>query len=251
MTGRGQPLRKPRSNGSVTSPNSARERASPVSLTTGYGVLTDTRLEDDGDGDGKHVGHCPYYAAGVPLASALTHGWYHLAWHDWVGLAIAMVGMPLTLLGLWLTWKQARDAKDAAQAAQLAVKRTQSQLRANQLMVVVPQLRWIALELDAAIETGNIALTRRFLGNWRSQAGQVKGILSKAANTDPQLLTNIGQSISLAASADGSLFAKPGSPIDVVKTCQKARSSVLGICDQLHEWVGENSTEVTNEEGLL
>ncbi|MEU7934486.1 hypothetical protein [Micromonospora echinofusca] len=182
----------------------------------------------------------------MPLYLASDHAWHHLEWFEWIGLGLGVVGFPLTLWGLWLTWQQATEANTAARAAQEAIRRTQGQLRSNQLMVMIPQLRWIASELDAAIDFESVPLTRRFLENWRSYAGQAQGLLSKTDPDRGDLLIQISESISLAASADASLFSKTGSVI-LTKSCAKARAAIREACDGLHVWLGENSTQVQDE----
>ena len=78
------------------------------------------------------------------------------AWVDWV----SVIGLPLTLLGLFLTWQQARNASTAAQAAEKAVSRTERQIRASQILVLVPQLRSTVAELETAIEKRQCLLLR-------------------------------------------------------------------------------------------
>lgn len=116
--------------------------------------------------------------------------WYAVSWVDWLNV----VAFSLALLGLWLTFRQARDAKKqataartAAEAASTAVVRTQKQIRANQLLLLIPQLRWVAAELDVAISEDEPNLSRRTLDSWRWQAGQVHGLLT-ASSAERKLL---------------------------------------------------------------
>lgn len=76
------------------------------------------------------------------------NAWYDITWVDWV----AVVGVLAALVGLYLTWREARKAATSAEATRLAVTQTEVQLRANQLLILLPQLRALALELDAAID---------------------------------------------------------------------------------------------------
>jgi hypothetical protein len=75
--------------------------------------------------------------------------WYEdVRWFDWLGAA----GFALTVVGFYITWRQITKTRGAAEAATTAAGATQRQLASNQLLILVPQLRWIASELDAAIE---------------------------------------------------------------------------------------------------
>jgi hypothetical protein len=171
------------------------------------------------------------------LATATKH-WYSLSWVEWVGV----VGLPLTLLGLYLTWWQANRAFDAAEAARKASIRTQRQMRANQLIVLVPQLRWISSELDAAIQENNVSLARRHLDSWRGQASHIHGILSNAEPDEVEVLKKLQASVGQAATASAALLGPNGG----IKTnCMKARTAIASVCDDLNAWVGKNSTQVT------
>jgi hypothetical protein len=179
----------------------------------------------------------------VFLAIASHPPWYaSLGWVYWLTVG----GFPLTLAGLYVTWHQAREASSAANAARRAVQRTQQQIRANQLMVLVPQLTWIANEVDWAIERENFDVVRRFLNSWRHHAGNVHGILMAQAPNESEILKVLMQSIGLAAVTDGLLFQQEKS---TRKDCMRAREAIRSAIDQLNPWLGKNSTEAPNWTG--
>lgn len=165
-----------------------------------------------------------------------------LTWVDWVGV----VGFALTLIGLGLTFRQARGAKSAAEAAQAGVERTQRHLRANQLLVLVPQLRWISSELDAAIELDDAAAVRRQLDSWRWQAGHVHGVLLAGKDVDGKLLRTLQTSTGLATTANSALLQGKRPVLDA---CGKARETISLVCNQLTLWIGENSSLVPDGDG--
>lgn len=135
----------------------------------------------------------------VLLALSSHPPWYaSISLVDW----LTIVGFPLTLAGLYMTWKQARAATDAAKAARRAVQRAQKQIRSNQLMVLIPQLTWIANEVDWAIERENFDVVRRFLNSWRQHAGNVHGILMAQTPNESDILTMLRHSIGMAAVTD-------------------------------------------------
>jgi hypothetical protein len=176
----------------------------------------------------------------VFVAFASHPPWYaSLKWGDW----LTVVGFLLTLVGLYLTWRQAREASNAANAARRAVQRTQEQIRTKQLMVLVPQLTWIANEVDWAIERESFDVVRRFLTSWRHQAGNVHGILMEQAPNESDILKALMASISMASITDGVLFKQDKS---TRKDCMRVREAIKSAIDQLNPWLGKNSTEAAN-----
>lgn len=174
--------------------------------------------------------------------AAVSQHWYNVGWVDW----LAVAAFPLTLAGLFFTWRQARKASNSAEAARQAVQSTQQQIRAKQLMVLIPQLLWIASEIDSAIEIENIPLVRRYLHNWRLQAGNVNGILLAADPNEIELATALNNSVSMAAITEGSLMKRPQA---TRSDCMKARDAITSASSELNIWVGRNSTEATTGSG--
>lgn len=174
----------------------------------------------------------------MPLAS---NAWYVIGWVDWV----SVTGLPLTLVGLWLAWRQAKAASKSAQAARRAVEYTEQRLRANQLLVLIPQLRWTAIELDAFIESDDPKLAKRQLDNWRWHAGNVHGLLSVEDPEERLLIQSLQESVGLAHSAGSNLLSNSGVP--VLKRCAKARASIGRVCDDLNVWVGKNITRTSGD----
>jgi hypothetical protein len=176
------------------------------------------------------------------LLALPIHRWYDVTWVDWLGVG----GFALTLIGLYLTWRQAREATNSANAARQAVQRTQQQIRANQLMVLIPQLMWTAAEIDSALEAEDFPLVRRYLNNWRRQAGNVHGILLAADPGEVETATELNNSVSMAAITESALLARPKS---TRSDCMKARKAITAASDKLNIWIGKNSTEASDEGG--
>jgi hypothetical protein len=168
------------------------------------------------------------------------HQWYDLRWFEWIGV----IGFPLTLWGLWFTWAQAKQATSAAVATEKAVQETQQRLQANQLLVLIPQLRLIFSELGVAIEDNNRMLAKRQLDYWRGQASYLHGILSGAYPGEQELLTLLQQSIGIASSAGTSLLES--NKTKTVKSMALNASNTIGdTCDRLNAWAGRRATEVS------
>jgi hypothetical protein len=172
----------------------------------------------------------------------ITH-WWQVSWVAWFEVA----GGLATITGLYLTWRQAKKAKIAAEAASSAMDRTQRQLRANQMLVLIPQLRWLAQELDAAIAADDGAMTRRHLDGWRWQAGHVHGLLLDA-NAERRILRALQESVALATEATSSLLKNQKPVLD---SCEQARQSIGVACNLLTVFIGQNASQATpNETGV-
>lgn len=169
------------------------------------------------------------------LAVSSPH-WYQLTWTDWITVA----GVPLALIGLYITWRQARNAADSAKAAQNAIAATERKIRSKQLMVLIPQLRWTVTELENAIASNDRKAARRQLDSWRWQAGNIQGILTAADPEEVSILEGLQQSVGLARVA-GSALLNERNPI--FSRCSKARASIVAVCDELNKWLGKSSTE--------
>lgn len=179
----------------------------------------------------------------LALTTHHSQPWYSLSWVSW----LAVVGFPLTLVGLYLTWRQARNASNSAAAARDAVQRTQQQIRVQQLMVLIPQLAWTASEIDAAIEDDAFPLVRRYLRNWRNQASNIHGILLSADPGEAEASTALNESIGMASVAEGVLLrrGKEARRTD----CMKVRQAISFSVVKLTTWVGKNSTAAYSDEG--
>lgn len=177
------------------------------------------------------------------IAAAATQHWYSVSWVDW----ITILGLPLTLLGLFVTWRQAKAAATAAEAAKRAVHQTEQQIRASQIMVLVPQLRWTVAELEIAIEANSASVARRQLEIWRWQAGNIHGILSGADTSEKKILKSLTQSTALAVTAGG-LLLEPSGP--VAARCMKVRAAMASACDELTSWVGRHATQGAESGGV-
>jgi hypothetical protein len=179
----------------------------------------------------------------VSAAATTTvgHAWYQLSWVEWVGI----VGFVLTIVGLWLTWEQASQARQASEAAAAAVETTQRQLRGNQLLIQIAQLRWLATAIDDAVQGKNPELIRTHLGSWRWAGGQINGILRTDPNVRPEVLEKLQLSIALAFAATDAVVANRPTQ----RSFGKAREAIGQACDVLNTWAGEQSYLVNHENG--
>lgn len=172
------------------------------------------------------------------LAAEATSDWYDVSWVDW----LSVLGLVLALLGIYMAYAQAKKATSAADAARQAVEQTQRQLRANQLLVLVPQLRWISNELETSIVDDDKVLAGRTFHNWRWAAGHVHGILTAANPDEKKLIQALQASVGLAFAATTSLLDPASEGQSVLQSCKKARDAIGTVCNQLTSWVGQAAT---------
>ncbi|WP_141722601.1 hypothetical protein [Micromonospora aurantiaca (nom. illeg.)] len=162
--------------------------------------------------------------------------WYVLAWWDWIGVASAALG----LIGLALALVQVYKARRAAQAALQAVRQTQGRIRASQIMVLAPQLRFIFRDIELSIGEENPSLTQRTIDRWRSQAAHISGLLMAEDNTGNTTTQKINAGIAQAVVANQALMKN--SALDH-RNLTKARTAMSEACDALEVWVGQNITK--------
>jgi hypothetical protein len=113
-------------------------------------------------------------------------------------------------------------------------------IRLKQLMVLIPQLRWTAAELENAISAQDSTAARKQLDSWRWQAGNIQGILTAADPDEVRILKGLQQSVGLARVAGTALLDGDGS---ISSNCSKARISIVTVCDDLNAWLGKSSTQ--------
>jgi hypothetical protein len=129
-------------------------------------------------------------------------------WYDWLTKADTVVAIPVAAVGFALTIWQIVRTRRAVDAARAAVSDVQRTLARNHLLVLLPQLQRVEQDLEVAIGNSDIGLVGSYLGTWRWQAGQLRGLLQADATTNKRLLRAIQQSIALAATAKLDLLEK-------------------------------------------
>lgn len=87
------------------------------------------------------------------------------------------VAVPLSVLGFSVTLYQLKKTKAAAKAAEDAVTNASAAFNNNLLLSLLPQLLRIESEIDGAVLNGHRQLVAHYIGQWRWQASQLKGLL--------------------------------------------------------------------------
>lgn len=151
--------------------------------------------------------------------------------NDAVTLAAAYTAIPFALIGFGITIRQASKAKTAAEAARDAAKMTQSALARNSLLVLIPQLQRVEEELERAVQTDSADLIITWLSNWRWQAGQVRGLLSKSSSENRKILKSLQSSIAISAKAKSDII--DGTVEELAISTKAVRDAIAEVTNEL------------------
>lgn len=135
-------------------------------------------------------GSIPCHNSPVPDASTL----------QWASLAITALGFTGTI------WQIVRAAK-ASEETRDAVQRTEHRMALNHLLVLLPQLRVLESDLDAAAEDNDRHMTRRALATYSHVASEVAGILEQQDEVDPTIPGQLKESARKASQAKAELIS--------------------------------------------
>jgi hypothetical protein len=144
----------------------------------------------------------------APVLAAETgtaHGAHALAFADWLGLAGLVVGIAGFAITIWQLVRTAR----ASEATAAAVKRTEKQMAASYLLVLLPQFRIIESDLDSAAMDDDRKLAIRALRTYADVASEVRTLLSGQEGVDAVLLTRLESTAESATLAKADLVDNP------------------------------------------
>jgi hypothetical protein len=145
-----------------------------------------------------------------------------LSFSDWLGI----LGLFTTVVGFGLTiWQLIRTA-NASVATKAAIEATARRMSLNHLLVLIPQLRVIEGDLDAAMAEDDRKLAIRTLVNYSHTANQVASLLEgEDGEVDGELIDRLRGSAAEAGKAKSVLVT---STRGTVKTVAKAASEGIG-----------------------
>lgn len=166
--------------------------------------------------------------------------WRALTFSDWLGI----VSLGITVIGFAIAiWQLVRSA-NAAVATRLAIEATARRMSLNHLLVLLPQLRIIENDLDAAMTDDDRRLAIRTLVNFTYTANQVASLLeSEAENVDQSIVTMLRESATEAGQAKSALVTtERGTVRSIAKAAagriQAASGHAAGLVAQFQVKVG-------------
>lgn len=119
-----------------------------------------------------------------------------------IASVVTLIGLPATLLALYLGWAQLRRTETAAEAARNTGEALRDQLQSVQLSWLLPHFLQTVAELEDAQDS---ATALRALSQWRGVAPQGEAILNKDASAPSGLAEELRTTVGLAVSAQQSL----------------------------------------------
>lgn len=145
-----------------------------------------------------------------------------LSFSDWLGI----IGLIVTTIGFGVTiWQLVRTA-NASIATKKAIEATARRMSLNHLLVLLPQLRVIEGDLDAAMAEDDRKLAIRTLVNYSHTANQVASLLeTEGEAVDGDLITRLRSSASEAGRAKSALVT---SSRGTVKSTAKVAAEGIG-----------------------
>jgi hypothetical protein len=153
-----------------------------------------------------------------------------LGWHtgEW-GLAVGVLGVLATVIGLSVAFWQLRKTRSAAEAARDAVTTTEGRLAKAELLQLIPSL----VEVDGALEDsirdgGDADAIAEQLTNWRDRANEVLGVLEDRGYASSQFLATLRDSAEEATRVRAGLSDDPEERRIATKDVRAAISSVCG-----------------------
>jgi hypothetical protein len=151
-----------------------------------------------------------------------------MAWIDTLEHVNTIVAVPATLTGFGFTLWQLAKTRSAAQSASTAVRRVEETLSRNHLLILLPQLQRIEQDLEVAVGNKDVRLIIYHLGNWRWQAGQLRGFLDEDPRASKRLVRAIQQSIALTAETKLDLLEREDELLKVTRGAREAITAVTG-----------------------
>lgn len=134
---------------------------------------------------------------------------------DWLSAA----GLLVSIVGFTLAIQQLRKTTSAAVATQQAIKSTSNRLSLNHLLVLLPQLRMIEGDLDAAAADDDARLAVRSLVAYSHTATQVASLLGREdASAHADLIAKLLETSRQASTAKSKLVTSggQGKPVKVL-----------------------------------
>ena len=147
------------------------------------------------------------------------------------GLGITSLGLLITVIGFWLAIVQLRKTATASTATTLAVQTANQRMLYNHLLVLMPQLRTLEGDVDAAVVGGDREAAVRALVAFSHAANQVAALLE----TEP-VETRLSDHVELVADLRLAARAVSAAKGELVSGSKKTLGNLLhGVSTQISD----------------
>lgn len=127
--------------------------------------------------------------------------WQGLTFSDQLGV----VGLVVSIVGFALAIQQLRKTAKASEATKTAIEETARRMSMNHLLVLLPQLRVIEADLDAAAAEDDRRLAIRSLVSYSHTVNQVASLMEGEAGVSSDMMEKLRGSARIAGAAKSSL----------------------------------------------
>jgi hypothetical protein len=134
-------------------------------------------------------------------------------WHDWVGLAISIVGFGLTLVGLRVAYLQLEKTQTASEAVNRRLTEVRDKLNGDQLAAVLPQLNSIVADMDHSIDTNDREVAHRALVRFSFVATETIALLQNVVDDHSDLQLRMAATSAAALDIKGVIVSKKSTDI--------------------------------------
>jgi hypothetical protein len=156
---------------------------------------------------------------------------------------VSVVGLPVGIVAVFLTWRQLRKTATAAGAAKDAVERTEQHLAENQLLLLIPRMLQHARDLDHAVHRTDREAAQACLTDWRNAATQVR-VLAARTNAHPNVAHHVRTAVALISTAHDEL----GNPErNAAEATRRVRDRMSDAGDAANEIITERLVFVNTE----
>jgi hypothetical protein len=154
-----------------------------------------------------------------------------VAFLDTIGHIADISAIPVAVVGFGATIWQTRRARTAAEAARRAAQASRVAMGRASLLVLLPQLHRVEEELERAVRSDGVDLVFVWLGTWRWQAAQTRGLLNIASPREKKVLKLLQTSIMAASTTKAEILTDPQS--DLLISTKAVRESISLVTNEL------------------
>lgn len=161
---------------------------------------------------------------------------------QWVGLVSDYTAVPVAIIGFGIAFYQIYKTKRAAEAARDASRTAERILGKNQLIALIHQLQRIEDEITRAVQSGAPESVISWLGFWRWQANQVRGLVNQSADNHQKASRLIQASVAKAAEACSLLTEDPDA--ELTEVTKSSRAAIYKVTNEVGALVAVHSSTV-------
>lgn len=150
-----------------------------------------------------------------------------------LGDVLSICGLVVGVIGFGFTIHQLRRTATATEASNELLVNVGARMKANHLLVLLPQLHLLSDELDEAVLTDDKKAVTRALVSYSRAASQIASMLDTSSES-PELVDMLRESAKAAGTAKGVIVGGTNKSLAVVvKSVTEAMSTVSNNASEL------------------